>query len=138
MTNIWQENGRIRLVMVVVFAAGLGTAAWVGRPVNTVPAGLFPLLLSPESLTLMLGGLLAVLFDWFPGLAPWYDALSRLKKQQLMIFLLGLMGSAVFAGTCWGWFESGLLCSRQSLPLLLQYVLGAAGVNQAVHLLSKP
>lgn len=124
--------------LLMVIGAGLATTAMISRPVRAGAAGLFPLLVSPESLAMMLGGLLAVCFDWFPGLAPWFDGLSTLKKQQLMVFLLGLMGSAVFAGTCWGWFESGLLCSRQSLPVLLQYVLAAAGVNQAVHLLAKP
>ncbi len=103
-----------------------------------VGSGLFNLALTPETLSMLLGGLLAVAFDWFPGLAPWFDGLSKLRKQQLMLVLLGLVAGLVFTGSCYDWFKTGLACSVDSLPVLLQYVLAAAGVNQAVHLLTKP
>ena len=112
----------------VLVNAGLPGLSWAG----------FNLALTPEMLNILLAGLLAVCFDWFPGLAPRFDGLSKIKKQQLMLLLLGLVAGTAFAGSCYGWFESGLACSKQSLPLLLQYVLTAAGVNQAVHLLTKP
>lgn len=100
--------------------------------------GLFNLALTPETLSVLLSGLLAVLFDWCPGLAPWFGGLSRLKKQQVMIALLLALVAGVFAGSCYGLFETGLACARQSLPQLLEYVLAAAGANQAVHLLARP
>jgi hypothetical protein len=117
-------------------------AAGLVIPVSLAAAnpqgGLFHLALTPENLSMLLGGLLALLFDWFPGLAPWFDRLSRLKKQQLMVILLGLVAAGIFAGSCRGWFDTGLVCERASLPLLVEYILTAAAANQAVHLLAKP
>ncbi|HEY3310567.1 MAG TPA: hypothetical protein VGK00_02900 [Anaerolineales bacterium] len=118
-------------------AAGLVIPVSLAAAANP-PGGLFHLALTPESLSMLLGGLLALLFDWFPGLAPWFDRLSRLKKQQLMVVLLGLVAAGIFAGSCRGWFDTGLTCERASLPLLVEYILTAAAVNQAVHLLAKP
>lgn len=105
---------------------------------GVLPAGLFRLALTPESLAVILGGLLAALFDWFPGLAGWFETQSRLRKRLLMIALLAAAVGVIFAGSCRGLFETGLACSRESLPLLLEYILAAAGANQAVHLLAKP
>jgi len=100
--------------------------------------GLFKVVVTPESLTIIFAGLLALAFDWFPRLSTWYDTLSPLKKVQLMIAcLIGVTG-AVFAGSCYGLFDTGLACSKETLPVLLEYILIAAGVNQGVHSLTKP
>ena len=117
---------------------GFSAMALSWGPLGDGQPGLFNLALTPEALSILLAGLLAILFDWFPGLAAWFDGLSRLKKQQVMLGLLGLVVAGVFAGSCLGWFETGLACARQSLPTLLEYILIAAGANQAVHLLTKP
>lgn len=94
--------------------------------------------LTPETLATLLGALLAVLFDWFPGLAAWFDGLGALRKRQVMAGMLALLGLGLFAGSCQGLFESGFSCAPHSLPRLLQVILLAAGVNQAAHLLVKP
>ncbi|HEY3312017.1 MAG TPA: hypothetical protein VGK00_10290 [Anaerolineales bacterium] len=130
------KNNGSSLLVGALMLAGLATVAFTAGP--GAPAELFHLALSPESLSMLLAGLLAVLFDWFPGLAPWFGRLSKLKKQQVMIGLLGLVVAVVFWGACRGWFETGLACERESIPLLVEYVLAAAGANQAVHLLTKP
>ena len=117
---------------------GLAPLAFPGWSQVSAQGGLFKLALTPESLTALLSGLLAILFDWFPGLAPRFDSLSKLKKQQVMILLLTGVVGLVFAGSCGGLFEIGLACSPESLPQLLEYILMAAAANQAVHLLTKP
>lgn len=100
--------------------------------------GLFRLALNPESLSLILAGLLALIFDWFPGLAPRFDRLNPLTKRLVMTGLLAVVTAAIFAAGCTGWLETGVACAWTNLPLLVQYILAAAGVNQAVHLLAKP
>lgn len=105
---------------------------------GSIATGLFKLAITPESLTVILAGSLALLFDWFPGLAQWFEAQSKLRKRLLMIGLLGAVVALIAAGACRGLFETGLACELQSLPVLLQYILIAAGANQAVHLLGKP
>lgn len=109
-----------------------------GLGLEVVRAGGFGLALTPETLVTLLAGLLAILFDWFPGLAPWFDGLSAVHKRQVMAGLLAVLGVGLFAGSCWGWFESGLACAPEHLPELLQVILVAVGVNQAAHLLAKP
>jgi len=132
------KSGNVVLFASGALLGGLAPLAFPGWWQPGAQAGLFKLTLTPESLTVLLSGLLAILFDWFPGLATRFDSLSKLKKQQVMIVLLTGIVGFVFAGSCRGLFETGLACSPQSLPQLLEYILTAAGVNQAVHLLTKP
>jgi hypothetical protein len=124
--------GLITSLIVLTSYAFVSLTPTLGAP------GLFKLSITPQTLTVILSGLLALLFDWFPRLAPWYEGLSRLKKQQLMLGLLALIVAAVFGGSCYGLFSSGLACSRESLPELLQIILSAAAANQAAHLLTRP
>ena len=99
---------------------------------------MFKFVLTPELLSVILAGLIAILFDWFPGLAPWYDTLSALKKKQLMVVVLIVMVGVIFVGSCYGLFTTGIACEQASIPVLVSMVLVAAGVNQATHLLTKP
>lgn len=132
------KNGWLWVVAGWTGLVGLSCLALNVWPGAAGQGGLFKLSLTPEGLSMLLAGTLALVFDWFPGLAPRYDSLSRIKKQQVMIGMLSLVVALVFAGACQGWFETGLACSTQSLPVLLEYILMAAGANQAVHLLTKP
>lgn len=43
---------------------------------------MFELNITPELLVSIVAVLLAVLFDWFPKLAPWFDTLSELKRNN--------------------------------------------------------
>lgn len=127
----------IAMALIVVFA--LPSAALAMRyGARVTQAGMFSFLLTPENLSIILAGLLAYAFDWFPGLAPWFDKLSILKKKQLVIvILLGVVG-VIFAGSCYGLFETGYACTKESIPELVKIILVAASANQAVHFLTKP
>jgi hypothetical protein len=93
---------------------------------------------TPEFLTCLLGALLAILFDWFPGLAGWYGALSQGKKRQSMAVLLLGAVLLLFAASCAGLTVDGAGCDKAGLTTLLQNYLLAVGVNQGTHLLFKP
>lgn len=43
---------------------------------------MFQITVSPDFLAYLLAGLLAILFDWFPGLSAWFGQLSEPKKRQ--------------------------------------------------------
>jgi hypothetical protein len=43
---------------------------------------MFNLTIDPAVLAGIVAGILALAFDWMPKLAPWYDALSELKKNS--------------------------------------------------------
>ncbi len=99
---------------------------------------MFEITVTPDFLLIIFAALLAVVFDWFPGLSPWYAGLSELKKKQVMIGLLLVVAAVVYGGTCYGVFASNVACSRIGISSLVTTVLIAAGVNQGVHLLTKP
>ena len=125
----------ISLVIVLAMIPTIALAMGFDAPPQAV---IFKLAITPQSLILISAGLMALIFDWFPKVAPWYDALSTLKKKQLMVGLLIVIAGLVEVGACYGYFDTGLSCSTDSISILLTYILEAAGVNQAVHLLTKP
>jgi hypothetical protein len=107
-------------------------------PAGFLGDGLVAVPLNAESVSVLLGGLAAIAFDWVPGLSGWFDGLSKSRKQQLILVVLaGLVGGVAFAG-CRGWFDTGFACQPSSLPDLLRVLLAAAASNQAIHLLTKP
>lgn len=93
---------------------------------------------TPELLLIVVAGLLALVFDYFPGIAQWFDALSNAAKRQLNAGLV--LGAAVvmFIGTCLALFTTNLVCTTKGTFDLLYIVFLAVGVNQGVHALFKP
>jgi len=82
--------------------------------------------------------LLALAFDYFPGLAKWYDAKDASAKKQIMAGLLVGTAALVFAGTCLSWIVTNLVCEPKSLITLIYELLIAVSVNQGLHAVSKP
>ena len=100
---------------------------------------MFELNITPELLVSIVAVLLAVLFDWFPKLAPWYDTLSELKKKQLMGGLLLATVAVIYGGICVKLFFSPLYaCEQTSLAELIKTAILAIAANQTVHGLTKP
>jgi hypothetical protein len=89
-------------------------------------------------LVALFGGALALAFDYFPGLAHWFDGLTIEAKRILNV--IGVTGFAVilFLGQCFGIFLTNLVCSWQGGFDLLYLVFLAITVNQGVHLGFKP
>ena len=83
---------------------GFSAMALSWGPLGVGQPGLFNLALTPEALSILLAGLLAILFDWFPGLAAWFDGLSRLKKTAGHAGVVGPGGGGCLCG-----FVSGLV-----------------------------
>jgi len=91
-----------------------------------------------EFLLIIVAGGLALAFDYFPGLAQWFDALSTAAKRQLNAGLIVGVSAVIFAGTCWAVFITNLVCTTKGALDLLSIVFVAISVNQGVHLLTKP
>lgn len=109
-----------------------------GIPTQWPGGGLVPLPLTAETVSVLLGGLAALAFDWFPGLAGWFHGLAiNRKKQIITLSLLGIVGAVTFGG-CKGLFDTGFACQPGSLPEIIRMLLVAAASNQATHLLTKP
>lgn len=99
---------------------------------------MFELNVTPEFLLIVVAGLLALVFDYFPGIAQWFDGLSTAAKRQVNALLIIGVAAVLFAGTCFVLFVTNLVCTAKGALDLLYIVFLAAGVNQGVHSLFKP
>lgn len=100
---------------------------------------MFNLNITPELLVSIVAAVLAVLFDWFPKLAPWYDTLSELKKKQLMGGLLLATVAVIYGGICVNlFFSTRYVCEQVSLAELIKAAFLAIAFNQTIHSLTKP
>jgi len=100
---------------------------------------MFELSITPELLVSIVAAFLAAAFDWAPKLAPWYDGLSGLKKQQLMGGLLLVTVAVIYGGICVRLFFSPVYaCEQTSLAELVKVAFLAIAANQTVHNLTKP
>lgn len=93
---------------------------------------------TPEFILMILAGLLAVAFDYFPGLAKWFDGLGEAAKKQLNAGIVILIAAVLFAGSCWGLFSTNLVCDTKGALDFLYIVFLALTVNQGLHLAFKP
>lgn len=93
---------------------------------------------TPEFLVVIVAGLLALAFDYFPKLAEWYDAKDVTAKRQLMALLVIGSTVAIFVGQCFGLFATNLICTIKGGFDALYIIFLTITVNQGVHGLLKP
>ena len=99
---------------------------------------MFEFSVTPEFLLVIVAGLLALVFDYFPAVAQWFDGLSVAQKKQLNAGLVIGSGAVIFAGQCFGLFVTNLICTVRGGFDALYIVFLAITVNQGVHALAKP
>lgn len=89
-------------------------------------------------LVTLVAGALALAFDYFPGLAKWFDA--KPVETKRLINAVGVIGFAliIFAGQCFAIFMTNLVCSTKGLLDLFYIIFLALATNQGVHLALKP
>jgi hypothetical protein len=92
--------------------------------------------ITPEVLVGFAAGLLAVLFEYVPGLSGWYDKQRDEHKRLLMLGLLVLVCAVVFAVGCAGYLDT-VSCDQAGVLQLLWMLGIAIGVNQGVHRIGK-
>lgn len=81
---------------------------------------------------------LALLFDWAPGLAAWFDGLPESSKRLLNAGLLLLASVILFVGECYAIFVTNLVCDTKGALDLAVIWFMAVTVNQGVHIGLKP
>lgn len=132
---------RVTLVLVALLALVLAIASPV--PILAATTGQQPVhavavALTPETLIGFAAVILALLFDWLPGLKTWYDKFSEGQKRGLMAGLLVIVTGAVFGLSCAGWLQTGLLCNGIGIQDALFLLVLAVAINQGFHGLTKP
>jgi len=98
---------------------------------------MFELNVSPDLLAYLLAGLVAVLFDWFPGLRERFDTLREMQKRTVMAVVLAVIVAGIFGLGCLG-VLARMTCDKTQVANLAQVFLVAVGINQGTHLLFKP
>lgn len=96
--------------------------------------------MTAETLAYAAGVILSLLFAYTPGLAPKYEALDAVYKRLIMLVLLLLVATAIFAFGCLGVPLFGIApleCTQASAVKLFELFVSAAIANQATFLLSK-
>ena len=93
---------------------------------------------TPEFLLVIFAGLLALVFDYIPGVATWYDGLDTTQKRQVMAVAVIGIALVIFLGQCFAIFLTNIACTVKGGFDMLKIVFLAVGVNQAAHTLFKP
>jgi hypothetical protein len=94
--------------------------------------------LTPVFLVTLVAGALALFFDYFPGVAKWFDGLDPATKRLVNVGAVAGFALIVFLGQCLAIFLTNLVCSWQGFFDLLYIIFIAVTVNQGVHLALKP
>ncbi len=93
------------------------------------------------ALTVMASLLLALLFEYVPGFASWFQPLSPQMKKLIMLGALIVVAGGSMAATCYSPYKMGIDCTEQSAWELGFAVIIAAGAgigtNQGLHSLTK-
>jgi len=96
--------------------------------------------MTPEGLALLAGGLLSLVFSYFPKLKDWYEALDGTKKRLIMIGVLLGVSLTVYGVSCTQF--AGFLglpvvaCDQSGAVELLKVFLLALIANQSVYSVS--
>jgi hypothetical protein len=94
--------------------------------------------LTPEMLIGFASVILALLFDWLPGLQSWYDKFGNGQKRGLMAGLLVIVTGGAFGLSCAGWLATGWLCNGTGIQNAVFLLVLAIAINQGIHNLAKP
>jgi len=99
---------------------------------------MFEFVVTPEFLLVLIAGILAFVFDYFPGVAKWFDALDESQKRLLNVGFVVGAGLIIFGGQCFGLFATNLVCSTSGIFDTIYIIFLALGVNYGVHKATKP
>ena len=93
--------------------------------------------MSPETLTLIAGAALSLLFSYIPGLNVKFAALSGDVKRLIMAGVLLVVSAAIFGLSCAGLGGSfnlaALACTKEGAIDLLKTFVMALVANQATY-----
>ena len=79
------------------------------------------------------GAVIALVFGYFPSLRVKFAGLTPEMKSVVMILTLIITAFAVWGAGCFGWLDSGVACTKDSLPGLVKLIVIAIIANQSVN-----
>lgn len=86
------------------------------------------------------GALLALLFQYVPGLSTWFEAQSRQIRALTMLACILASSAILYAASCWQLWPA-VACGEQGLRDLVvgvvAAILASLTANQATHQIAK-
>lgn len=92
-----------------------------------------------DSITLssLAGSVLSLVFAYVPGLSAWYALQDGQRKSVVMLMCLALTTAGVFAASCSGLYDIGIVCDKIGAVELVKVFLAALVANQGTFLATK-
>jgi hypothetical protein len=92
--------------------------------------------MTAESLSLIAGTTLSLVFSYFPGARSWFDGYSPEIRRLIMLALLVCSACIVYGLSCLGWAAEwgiSLTCDRSGLFGLIEQLVLAIIANQSIY-----
>ena len=92
-----------------------------------------PISYTPDLITMVVGALLSMLFNYFPALNVWYAALKAEVKSGIMIGLLAVASVVIYLLSLYGIIE---VAEPVTWVLVLRTFVLALVANQSAYIIS--
>lgn len=97
--------------------------------------------ITPDILLVVVAGAIwAMLFEWVPGAATWFDKRTPGQKQQIMIGLMALSALLIFGAGCleiWVSVTCDIAGARDLAGLIIIGIIGNQGVHRGINKIGK-
>ena len=90
---------------------------------------------SADSLALLVGLILSLVFSYVPGFADWYNAKNPDAKRAIMLVFIFLTTIVIFMLACFN-VLTGVACTQQGFLALVQIFFAVLIANQTVDRIS--
>jgi multisubunit Na+/H+ antiporter MnhB subunit len=91
--------------------------------------------MTENTVGMLAGALLALLFGYAPGLRPWYEALEPTRKALVMAGALLIAALLLYGAACYTPWDVGVTCDQTGFWTLAQLFISALVANQAAYLI---
>lgn len=91
--------------------------------------------LSPETLAMIAGVILSLIFSYVPGARAWFDQYASESKRLIMLILLAITSVGAFGLACAG-VISGIACTMPGVVDVVWAFVQAVIANQAAYSIS--
>ena len=92
--------------------------------------------MTENTVGMLAGALLALLFGYAPGLRPWYEALEPTRKALVMAGALLIAALLLYGAACYTPLGAGdITCDEAGLWTVVRLFLAALVANQATYMI---
>lgn len=92
-----------------------------------------PISYTPDLITMVVGAVISLLFNYFPGLNTWFSALRTEVKSFIMIGLLAVASVAIYLLSLYGIIE---ISQPVDWVLVLRTFILAVVANQSAYVIA--